>query len=459
MISIEELKNKKIALLGFGIEGLSTAKYLAKHNLNFSVLDWNRNLVIPDELAVNLQEVILGENYLGVLNKFDLIIRSPGIRLSMRQLQDFKNSGKEITSQTKIFFDLTPTQIIGVTGTKGKGTTATLIYEIIKTSGKKVYLAGNIGVPPLDFIDNLVPSDWVVLELSSFQLIDLGKSPKIAVILMITVDHLDYHLTEGAYWDAKSNVIRHQTTTDLAIINHDYPTSLSFSHKTKAKIIYISHKGRVTPGVYVENGQIISENQMGHEVIMKTAEVGLIGEFNLENVCAAVAVTKSINIDNFTISEATKNFKGLPHRLEFCREINGVRYYNDSASTTPETTIAAIRSFRRPTIVILGGSSKQADFTRLGQEIALNRNVVGALLIGEEARSIEEAIKITASFSGFILKDFKNMHEVLQMASKMVPHGGIILLSPACASFGMFKNYQERGDQFKKEVNLLHETV
>lgn len=461
MISLEELKNKKIALLGFGTEGQSTAIYLAKHNLSFSILDQDEKVTIPETLRPHLLETILGENYLNFLNKFDVVIRSPGIRLSMPSLQAFKNAGGQLTSQIKMFFDLTPASIIGVTGTKGKGTTSTLIYELMKTSGKNVFLGGNIGSPPLDFLDNLTEADWVILELSSFQLADLHASPKIAVVLMITVDHLDYHMTEGAYWDAKSNLVRHQTQTDLAVICHDYPTSLSFSHKTKAKVIYTSRKGRVTPGVYVQDGAIVSENQTGHDIIMKTSEVGLTGDFNLENICAAVAVAKSVNIDNSAISEVVSAFKGLPHRLEFCREINGVSYYNDSASTNPETTIAAIRSFNQPLVLILGGSSKQADFTKLGQEIAFNTNVTGVLLIGEEARSIEEAIQINGTFRGFILKDLKSMQEVVETASKLVSHNGVVLLSPACASFGLFKNYHERGEQFKIEVARLplsHET-
>jgi UDP-N-acetylmuramoylalanine--D-glutamate ligase len=459
MTSLTQLQNKKIAILGLGVEGLSSARYLTLHNLPFSILDSDPNLSVPVEVRVKAQAIFLGVDYLSHLNKFDVAIRTPGIRLSSQEIQDFKNSGKELTSQTKLFFDLCPAQIIGVTGTKGKGTTASLIYEILKKAGKLAFLGGNIGAPPLDFLDQVSSTDLVVLELSSFQLADLHKSPKIAIVLMITVDHLDYHLTEGAYWDAKSSIVRYQTPSDLAIINHDYPTSLSFSHKTKAKILLVSRKGRVTPGVYAQNGQIVAELQDGISTLMNSSEVGIVGEHNLENVCAAAAAAKSLGISSDVIHQAVREFKGLPHRLEFCDEVNGVKFYDDSASTNPETTIAALRSFNRPAVFILGGSSKQADFTKLGQEIALSPNVVGVLLIGEEASSIEQAIQVNSSFPGFILKDLPNMKEVVSKAHKLTPHGGVVVLSPACASFDMFKNYSVRGDKFKEEVKLLNEAT
>lgn len=457
MRSITEFQDKKIAILGFGVEGLSTAKYLLAHNLPFSILDSDPDLVIPPDIQLKTDNVFLGEGYLSHLKNFDIAVRAPGIRLSIKEIQSFKNSGKELTSQIKIFFDLCPAEIIGVTGTKGKGTTSSLIYEILKKAGKSAFLGGNIGSPPLDFIDTVKSTDLVVLELSSFQLADLERSPKIAVVLMITVDHLDYHLTEGAYWSAKSSIVRYQTPSDLAIINHDYPTSLSFSHKTKGKVLLFSRKGRVTPGIYAQNGQIVSELQDGINTVMTTGEIAIIGEHNLENICAAVAVGKSLGIDTNVIRAAASEFKGLPHRLEFCGEVNDVKYYDDSASTNPETTLAALKSFNRPSVFILGGSSKQADFTKLGQEIAFSPNVVGVLLIGEEASSIEQAITVNNAFKGFILKDLKDMNDVVTRAHQLTPHGGVVVLSPACASFDMFRNYSERGDKFKEEVKLLHE--
>ena len=319
-------------------------------------------------------------------------------------------------------------------------------------------LGGNIGAPVLDFLDTVAEDTWVVLELSSFQLIDLEKSPKVAVVLGITVDHLDYHVTEGAYWDAKSSIVRHQKETDFAILNHDYSPSLSMGHKTKAKQIYFSRKVKVSPGVFVLQGEIFTDFQAHLLSLMPVAEVPLVGPHNLENVGAAVAATKVLGIDSDLIRQTIREFHGLPHRLEFVGEVGGVRFYDDSASTNPETTIAAIRSFKKPEVFILGGSSKNADFTKLGQEICLNTDVVGVLLIGEEAPKIQQAIKEAGVFTGFVLTDLADLKDAVTRAAKLTPEGGVVVLSPACASFDMFKNYHDRGLKFQEEVKLLHET-
>jgi UDP-N-acetylmuramoylalanine--D-glutamate ligase len=456
---LDDLLNKKIAVLGLGKEGFSTAKYLTKHHLKYSVLDENENLVMPEEIASSLEATHLGSNYLADINNYDVIFRSPGIRLSLPALQTAIQNQKIISSQTKFFFDNCTAPIIGVTGTKGKGTTATLINDILKKTGKTVFFGGNIGAPVLDFLDEVSESSWVVLELSSFQLQDLQKSPKVAVVLAVGSDHMDYHLTEGAYWDAKANIVLHQTETDFAILNHDSPVSLSFSHKTKAKVIYFSRKSEVNPGVYLSGEEIMTHFQSELLPLVKKASVQLIGEHNLDNITAAASAAKVLGIDNQIIKQAIEEFRGLPHRLQLCGESKGVKFYDDSASTNPETTIAALKSFTQPEVLIMGGSSKGADFTKLGAEIALSTNIVGVILIGEEADRIEQAIKSNGTFTGFILTHLKDTKEVVSRAVKLAPHGGVVILSPACASFDMFKNYSDRGDRFQEEVKLLNETA
>lgn len=454
-MTIEELKGKNIVLIGLGTEGISTAKYLLKNQISFSILDENDGLKIPEEILPGVKETHLGANYLVTLNKFEVIFRSPGIRISLPLLQQALKNGQLITSQTKFFFENCPASIIGVTGTKGKGTTSALIYEILKKAGKTVFLGGNIGAPMLDFLDETKPADWVVLELSSFQLVDLHLSPKVAVVLMTTVDHLDYHLTEGAYWQAKSSIVSHQTATDFAVLNHESNVAMSFAHKTNGKLIYFSKNKKVSPGAYVQEGKIMTDIQGEILTLMKVEEVSLLGEHNLDNVCAAVTVGKILGIDNPVIKMVVMGFKGLPHRLEFCGEVDGVKFFDDSASTNPETAIAAIKSFTKPEVFILGGSSKGADFSKLGQEIAFNSNVVGIILIGEEGPKIAQAIKSNGTFTGFILTSLKDLNEAVRRAKKLTPHGGVVVLSPACASFDMFKNYAQRGEEFKSLVKLL----
>jgi UDP-N-acetylmuramoylalanine--D-glutamate ligase len=454
MIDLLSLQKKKIALLGLGQEGLSTARYLQHHGLRVSILDENPSLEIPRDL-VNIETQQLGPNYLEGLDQYDLVFRSPGIRATLPALQSL--AAEKITSQTKFFFDNSPAQIIGVTGTKGKGTTSSLIYQILQLAGKKSFLGGNIGAPSLDFLDSTDKDSWVVLELSSFQLDDLHKSPRVAVVLKISSDHADYHLTEGAYWDAKANIVSHQTEEDYAVLNHDSAVSLSFSHKTKAHQLLVSTKTEVNPGVYLQNDDIMTHVNGALQHFMKTEEVPLIGSHNLENVIAAIAVGKLLAVPDETIKQAIRKFKGLEHRLQMVGEVKGVKFYDDSASTNPETTIAALHSFNKPAVFILGGSSKGSDFGALGQEIALSSNVVGLFLIGEEADKIEKAVRAQGTFSGFILRDSKNFSEIVPQAMTLTPHGGVVVLSPGCASFDLFKNYADRGNQFQKEVSLLHE--
>ncbi len=435
-----DFKGKKIAVLGVGIEGLSSQKYLSEYGAEVTLLDKKDN---PD--------------YLSDLDKYDLIVRSPGIKLNLPELVQFK---EKVTSQTKLFFDLCPAEIIGVTGTKGKGTTSSLIYEMLKKQGADVYLGGNIGQPPFDFMDKLNAQSKVVLELSSFQLEDLQKSPHIAVMLMITQEHLNawedanYHESIGEYIDAKRNLVRFQTSSDIAILNRDYPATNESDIHTEAQIFWVSRERGVERGTFVENGFVVfKENREAKgEEIIKTSEIKLIGEHNLENVCAAVTVAKIQGVETINIVSILKTFGGLEHRIEFCGEIRGVKFYDDSFSTTPETAIAAIKSFRQPEILILGGSSKNSDFKELGEVINESQNIKAIIGIGVEWPKIKENIK---NSSVEIIEGAKNMKEIIGNALVVAEDGDVVLLSPACASFDMFENYKERGNEFKKEVERV----
>jgi UDP-N-acetylmuramoylalanine--D-glutamate ligase len=436
---MKDFKGKKIAIVGKGIEGKSSEEFFKKHGALITVLDKDQ-----------------GEDYLKDLDKYDLIVRSPGVNLSKLEVQA---SREKITSQTKIFFDLSSAKIIGVTGTKGKGTTSSLIYEMLLKEGRDAYLVGNIGKPALDILDNLNDQSIVVYELSSFQLEDLKKSPHIAVMLMVTSEHLDYHKDTQAYIDAKRNIFKYQTYDDFAIVNRDYPSSNESDVHTQGKVYQTSREQEVLDeGCFVSGNSVVLRLNGEEEEVVKTNEIALLGRHNLENVCAAVLAARLEGVKYKNISDVLKTFKGLEHRLELVDTVMGVRYYDDSFSTTPETAIAAIDAFDDPLILILGGSTKNSDFSELGKIISDNENIKAIVGIGEEWNRIKQEIKNTKSKFA-IIEGAKDMDTVVKAASKIAEVEDVVLLSPACASFGMFKNYKDRGEQFKKAVKNLRENL
>ena len=456
-LELTNFKDKKVAVVGAGVEGISTANYLISKGAEVTLLDKKREREVEpakiDQIKKLPVKIRFGEDYLSNLGKVEIVFRSPGVKRDLPEIIEAEKSGVGITSQTKLFFDLCPCPIIGVTGTKGKGTTASLISEILKAAGKKVFLGGNIGQPPLDFVDQVTSDSLVVLELSSFQLIDLEKSPHIAVVLMIMSEHLDWHKSVDEYIEAKEPIVKYQNENDFVVLNIDYPASKNIGESSKAQKYYLSTKKNVEHGSYIDKDFIVSVTD-GWTTIARTDKIRIPGEHNLQNACAAVAVAGILEVSPEITSNVIKEFKGLPHRLEFVAEIDRVKYYNDSASTTPETAIAAIKAFKEPKTLILGGSTKHSDFSQLGRTIIEN-NVGAAILIGEEASRINKSISQAGQFSGEIVTGPETMSEIVQKAKKLAKPGDVVILSPACASFDMFKNYPDRGDQFKKAVRNL----
>ena len=483
---MKSYKGKKVAVLGAAIEGMAVAKFLVKQGAKVTICDKKNDIEVVSKCDFDT-ECRLGEGYLDNLTDFEAIFRSPGVRLLLPEIQAAKHAGVEISSQIKLFFDLCPARIIGVTGTKGKGTTATLIYEILKKNIRSpqghsplrddykkarhcegelgelaaipsVYIAGNIGTPAIEVIGKLKPNDIVILELSSFQLQDLEKSPHIAVVLNVTQDHLDYHKDRDEYVEAKIPITKFQAPNDYAVINEDYETSRSFQKSTRAQAYGFSRKGQVKRGCFVRDGKIIWKDEDQEITIANTADLTLRGKHNWENICAAACASILAGAEPKIIGKTIAEFPGLEHRLEFVAEVGGVKYYNDSFSTTPETAIAAIKAFDEPKIIILGGSEKGSDYTELGKTVA-ESNVKAVCLIGEMAERIANAIqnsKFKIQNSKFkIIKGCKNMKEIIKASRSAASRGDVILLSPACASFDMFKNYKERGEQFKQEVKSL----
>jgi UDP-N-acetylmuramoylalanine--D-glutamate ligase len=452
---ITDWQKKNVAVLGLGIEGLTSAKFLKEKGAEVWILDRKQKENLDHDLVTQAEQLgvrfNLGKNYLENLDQFEVIVRSPGVKRLLPELIEAEKKNVVITSQIKLFFDLCPCPIIGVTGTKGKGTTSTLIYEMLKEAGMDAYLGGNIGVAPFTFLNKLQTSSIVVLELSSFQLQDMTKSPHIAVMLMITSEHLDHHATLEEYVEAKRNLLRFQTVNDFAIVNRDYPASNESDVETNGKVFYISRERETNNGCFAFQGSVVVRRNDNDDEIIKISEIALPGRHNLENICAAVMAARLAGVSTKYMITVLNTFTGLPHRLEFVSEVNGVKYFDDSFSTTPETAIAAIESFAQPKILILGGSSKGSDFTRLGKAIRESESIKAIIGIGDEWEEIKASLGNLTS-QVLLIEGAQNIHQIVKAAFKIAQRGDVVLLSPACASFDMFKDYKDRGEQFKKEV-------
>lgn len=429
-------EDKKIAVLGFGIEGKDAIRFLLKKSANITVFDAKREEELDfEDINKGKVSLSLGKDYLkrGLMG-FDTIVRSPGVYRFLPEISEAEKKGAKITSAIKIFFEECPAKIIGVTGTKGKGTTSTLIYEILKAAGKDVYLAGNIGKPYLELLTVLNEKSFVVMEMSSFQLIDMDVSPHVAVVLNITEDHMDWHKDRKEYIDAKKNIVKYQLKDDFAVINKEYETSKSFAEEGEGRVVYFSKRSL---DAKYKKGLILR------------------GEHNLENIAAGIAVAKIIGVGEDLIKKTVRNFKGLEHRLEFVREVKGVKYYNDSFATGPQPTIAAINSFSENETLILGGSDKGLNYSQLGETISQKKNVKNIILIGDTRGKIAETFKGLSPQIGIFDMGYPSMKEVVRKAYTVTPEGGVVILSPASASFDMFKNYKDRGAQFKSAVESL----
>ena len=430
----------KIAIIGYGLQGASSYKYWRKDN-QITICDQNEIKDPPKDV-----ELRIGEDHLNNLQDFDLIVRSPSVHPRDIISANGEQIKDKITTNTNEFFKVCPSKnIIGVTGTKGKGTTSSLITKMLEAEGKKVHLGGNIGTPPLEMLEHGInESDYVVLELANFQLIDLKYSPHIAVCLMVVPEHQDWHEDMEEYVTAKKQLFIHQTPSDIAIYYSDNEISEDIASSGKGvKIPYFEN-----PGANINNELVVIDGQ----TICRTDEVKLLGRHNLQNICAAVTATWQIDQNTEAIKQVTASFTGLEHRLELVRELNGVKYYDDSFATTPESAIVAIEAFKDPKVIILGGSDKGAEYIKLANTVA-GGNVKHAVLIGDTAKSIEQALK-NEGFSDYSVGS-KDINEIVGLCKEKSSPGDVVLLSTGCASFGIFKDYKDRGEKFKKAVQEL----
>ena len=443
----------KIALIGFGLEAKSAYDY-------FKSIDQNNTFEIYDENSKSKIELPSGVKFFGNFHDFskiqaDLIVRTPAVNPSRLP----KNT--KITSVTNLFFEKCPAPIIGVTGSKGKGTVSSFIAEILRVAGLRVYLVGNIGLPALNELSKIQKDDAVIYELSSFQLWDAQKSPHIAILNNLEVDHLDVHDDFEDYVAAKMNIAKNQTENDFFIFNAKNPIVLKNVENLKGQL-----KAELQPFQDYNLAHIQEDHFLwGDEVLFETDILKIPGEHNQKNACAAMIATfdflreKGFEIEEIFDfwREGLSKFAGLPHRLKFVREFEGVRFYDDSIATTPGSAIAALNSFEKPKILILGGSNKGADLSGLIEKIAKmpEQELRKVILMGAESEKLAQKL-ISSGFERFINLGAKtNMQEVVKTAFENAKSGDVVILSPAHASFDMFKSYIDRGEQFVENVNLL----
>lgn len=425
----------KIAIAGFGAEGRSNFRYFSSPENQLTVVDENEH---PEKLPAGVA-TRLGKGAFSQLNGFDMVVRTAS--LDPRRIQ---TDGK-IWSTTNEFFAKCPAPIIGITGSKGKGTTASLTAAILAAAGFTVHLLGNIGRPALDALDKIQPTDVVVYELSSYQLWDIEASPQVAVVGMIEADHLDAHGTMAEYVAAKATIVAHQTPSDTIV----YYRENRYARQIAKQSPGIKQPYPDDQAVHVTDDAFWYDEQK----LCSTDAVVLPGEHNLLNACAAITATWPWVSDPIKIRQGLASFTGLPHRLKLVRDVAGVRYYDDSIATTPGSVQAAVKAFQEPKVVILGGASKGASYTKMVDLLAVS-NIRQILLIGSEAPVLAKLLE-ARDVPYVMLGSNVSMREVVTAASEAAMPGDVVLLSPAAASFDMFKNYGERGDQFIDAVRAL----
>lgn len=460
---LESLRGKSIAVIGMGVSNTPLIRMLLRAELKVTVCDKSSRERV-EEQASELEslgaKLELGQDYLAKIHKFDIIFRTPGLSPNTPELQKAVERGSVLTSEMELFFQLCPCKIIGVTGSDGKTTTTTLISEFLKEAGYNVYLGGNIGKPLLPDVAGMVPEDMVVVELSSFQLMTMDRSPDVAVFTNLSPNHLDYHHTMEEYTAAKLNIFLHQEETGRAVFNYDNEITRELSRQAKGEMVYFSRqvpleeKGVYLGPNYPEGQAIWLSNKQGHRLVLPLSDIRLPGVHNVENYMAAIAAVDGLVPDK-CVRAVAQRFTGVEHRIELVRELDKVRYYNDSIGTSPTRTMACLDSFDQKLILIAGGYDKGVPFTRLGEEIVQKVKVL--ILTGNTAPAIRKAVEEAAGFSdsGLQIIETADLAAAVAAAQAAAISGDIVVLSPACAAFDRFKNFMERGKVFKQLVEGL----
>lgn len=453
----DEIKGKTVAFIGIGTSNLPLikqfsdkgAKVIACDRKNFD--DLGENGIKAKEYGA---ELVLGENYLSDINA-EVVFRSPGTPFYKDELVALREKGVVLTSEMEVFFDLCPCKTIAITGSDGKTTTTTIISELLKASGKNVHLGGNIGNPLLPEIESISPEDYAVVELSSFQLISMRKSPDISVVTNLAPNHLDIHKDMQEYVDSKKNIILHQNAFSKTVLNYDNEITNNFTESVRGRLAKFSIKEPQYNGAFLNGTTICYSNYGEVTEIMDIKDINIPGMHNVENYLAAISAVWGL-VDVETIKAVARTFGGVAHRAEFVREYKGVKYYNDSIASSPtRTALGTLSLYDEKIVIIAGGYDKNIPYEPLGPVI--NDKVKLLVLMGDTAPKIEQAVKSADNYNSDNIEiiTVNNMEEAVACVVENTNEGDIVSLSPASASFGLYKNFEERGNHFKSIINGL----
>ena len=446
------MRLKKAAIIGIGRTGLATAAFFAKKGVSIALTD--QKPVSEWKEAPNFLDKLHAEWNIapydpGMLADVDLIVPSPGVYPANPILTEALRQGIPIWSELELAFHYLKTPMIAITGTNGKTTTTSLLGEILRRAGKKVFVGGNIGDPLIGYTDGPQDADWAVVEVSSFQL-QWARTfhPQISILLNITPDHIDYHGSLASYRETKERIFANQIQGDLAILNRCEKESVSLASRLKAQTEFFSSAGTLASGIFIDGDRLVylPANTKREEYPLET--INLPGRHNLENVMAAIIAGRRCGCPRADIIEAVKGFRGLPHRIEYVCEKNGVKFYDDSKGTNVGAVVRAIESFSQPLILLLGGRDKEGDFQTLVPFI--KKGVKEIVLFGEARQKINDLIGSTVQTTVTT-----TLKEAVKASFEHSARGDAVLLSPGCASFDEFTNYKERGDRFQEWVKQL----
>lgn len=455
---VAALRGKTAAVLGIGVSNTPLVELLCKNGVRVVACD-RKNREALGDAAASLEAMgavlCLGDDYLKDLDA-DVVFRTPGMRPDLPELLAAKERGSLITSEMQVFFEVCPCPIIAVTGSDGKTTTTSIIAEFLRAAGRTVWLGGNLGHPLLADAERIRPGDVAVVELSSFQLLDMTRSPHIAVLTNLAPNHLDVHRDMAEYVAAKENILRYQGADGIAVCNLDNDITRELSAKAKGRARLFSRREEPRDGAFVRGGAIWLRADGAERRVLDTADIRIPGQHNVENYCAAIAAVDGMVPDE-TIRAVARTFPGVEHRIELVRTRRGVRWYNDSIASSPTRTIAGLRSFDQKVILIAGGYDKHIPFTPLGPEIV--EHVKLLILCGATAKAIRAAVEgCGADRSGTPeIMECDTLRAAVEYAAQHAVEGDVVTLSPACAAFDQFKNFMERGECFKSLVNALSE--
>ena len=452
----EQIKGKKIAMCGIGVSNTPLILDFLKKGAKVYACDRrSREMIgeIADKLEAAGAELCLGEGYLNDL-EVDIIFRTPGMSFNLPELEAARKKGIAVTSEMEVFFDLCPATLFAITGSDGKTTTTTLISKMLEAEGQKVFVGGNIGKPLLPEIENITADDFVVVELSSFQLISMRKSPDVAVVTNLAPNHLDVHKDMEEYIDAKKNIILHQNAFSRTVLNRDNEITNDFKKYARGQSLSFSMTEPLKNGAWLESDGTIHMTYRGIDApIMHRDDIAILGDHNVENYLAAIAAVWGFaGMDS--IKKVAKEFMGVEHRIEFVREVNGVKYYNDSIASSPTRTIAGLKAFNQKVHLIAGGYDKHIPYEPLVPYIL--EKVEKLYLCGATADKIEAAVKADKNYNGNpeIIRCESIAAAVLK-ANAIAKSGDVVTLSPASASFDAYPNFVARGNHFKELVNKL----